>query len=188
MKCLLYYDILLVEGTPLGMRYRLHTQASGSWTTYWFEKNLQGDIVAVYNSAGTKILSYKYDAWGNFTGTTHATDSIGGAIGAVVTYVAPSVGSFISNILNSYSYAFAGGGASSIAVSGALLTTTIIGVVSFAKDRYVEHLKKGMTQNQKEHFQREIEDLKGSEGRGGNDNLSKDVLEEIANFIKELFK
>ena len=67
------------EGSPLGMRYRTHTQSSGSWTTYWFEKNLQGDIVAVYNSAGTKILSYKYDAWGNFTSTTHATDSIGGA-------------------------------------------------------------------------------------------------------------
>ena len=63
----------------MGMRYRTHTQSSGSWTTYWFEKNLQGDIVAVYNSAGTKILSYKYDAWGNFTGTTHATDSTGGA-------------------------------------------------------------------------------------------------------------
>ena len=67
------------EGSPLGMRYRLHTQASGSWTTYWFEKNMLGDIVAVYNSSGTKILSYKYDAWGNFTSTTHAADSIGGA-------------------------------------------------------------------------------------------------------------
>ena len=61
------------------MRYRKHTDAEGAWTSFWFEKNLQGDIVAVYNSAGTKILSYKYDAWGNFTGTTHATDSIGGA-------------------------------------------------------------------------------------------------------------
>ena len=67
------------EGAPLGMRYRTHTQSSGSWTTYWFEKNLQGDIVAVYNSAGTKILSYKCDAWGNFVSIPHATDSIGGA-------------------------------------------------------------------------------------------------------------
>ena len=33
--------------------------------TFWFEKNLQGDIVAVYNSAGTKLVSYAYDAWGN---------------------------------------------------------------------------------------------------------------------------
>ena len=67
------------EGSPLGMRYRTHTQSSGSWTTYWFEKNMFGDVVAIYNSSGTKILSYKYDAWGNFTSTTHAADSIGGA-------------------------------------------------------------------------------------------------------------
>ena len=33
--------------------------------TYWFEKNLQGDIVAVYNQAGTKLIAYTYDAWGN---------------------------------------------------------------------------------------------------------------------------
>ena len=60
------------------MRYRTHTQSSGSWTTYWFEKNMLGDIVAVYNSSGTKILSYKYDAWGNFVSIPHATDSVGG--------------------------------------------------------------------------------------------------------------
>ena len=52
----------------------------GSWITYWFEKNVLGDIVAVYNSSGTKILSYKYDAWGNFVSIPHATDSIGGAV------------------------------------------------------------------------------------------------------------
>lgn len=55
------------------MRYRLHTDAEGVWTTFWFEKNLQGDVVAVYNASGTKILSYKYDAWGSFTSTTHST-------------------------------------------------------------------------------------------------------------------
>ena len=67
------------EGAPIGIRYRKHTQASGTWTTYWFEKNVFGDIVAVYSSSGAKLISYKYDAWGNFTTTTHATDSIGGA-------------------------------------------------------------------------------------------------------------
>ncbi len=41
------------------------------WYTYWFEKNLQGDIVAVYNSIGVKLISYTYDAWGNFTTTYH---------------------------------------------------------------------------------------------------------------------
>ena len=102
------------EGAPIGMRYRKHTQASGSWTTYWFEKNMFGDVVAVYNSSGTKLVSYKYDAWGNFTSTTHATDSIGGAskipfkyrgyyydsdIGFYVTetrYYDPAIGRFVN--------------------------------------------------------------------------------------------
>jgi len=34
---------------------------------YFFEKNLQGDIVAIYNEAGSKIGTYTYDAWGNCT-------------------------------------------------------------------------------------------------------------------------
>ena len=37
---------------------------------FFFEKNLQGDIIAVYNSTGTKIGSYTYDAWGNHTYST----------------------------------------------------------------------------------------------------------------------
>ena len=36
------------------------------WNTYFFEKNLQGDVVAVYNESGTKLITYTYDAWGNF--------------------------------------------------------------------------------------------------------------------------
>ena len=34
---------------------------------------MQGDIVAIYNSNGTKIGTYTYDAWGNFTITSSAT-------------------------------------------------------------------------------------------------------------------
>ena len=29
------------------------------WDVYWYEKNLQGDIVAVYDNGGTKLISYK---------------------------------------------------------------------------------------------------------------------------------
>ena len=32
---------------------------------YWYDKNLQGDIVGVHNSAGTLVAQYVYDAWGN---------------------------------------------------------------------------------------------------------------------------
>ena len=53
------------DGSPIGMQYRNTSYAEGKFDTYWFEKNLQGDIVAVYNQAGTKLISYTYDAWGN---------------------------------------------------------------------------------------------------------------------------
>ena len=50
------------------MLYRTTSYAKDVWDTFWYEKNLQGDIVAVYNSSGTKLASYNYtDAWGNFT-------------------------------------------------------------------------------------------------------------------------
>ena len=47
------------------MQYRTSSMAEDVFYTFWFEKNLQGDIVAVYNSAGIKVISYSYDAWGN---------------------------------------------------------------------------------------------------------------------------
>ena len=57
------------NGLPVGMQYRNTAYAANTFDTYWFEKNLQGDIVAVYNASGTKLISYTYDAWGNFTTT-----------------------------------------------------------------------------------------------------------------------
>jgi len=44
---------------------------SNTWDVFWFEKNYHGDIVAVYSDAGTKLISYKYDAWGGFTTGYH---------------------------------------------------------------------------------------------------------------------
>ena len=67
-------------------------------------------------------------------------------------------------------------------------STVVIAILLFAKDPYIKHLSKGMSNNQKEHFQREIEDLKHGEGRGGNDNLTRDLLKEIAEWIKKTFK
>ena len=31
---------------------------------YYYFKNIQGDVIAIYDSAGTKVASYIYDAWG----------------------------------------------------------------------------------------------------------------------------
>ena len=69
-------DLMLIylydaEGVPVGMQYRTTSMAEGTAQTYWYEKNLQGDVVAVYNASGTKLISYSYDAWGNVTMSYH---------------------------------------------------------------------------------------------------------------------
>ena len=67
-----FYD---ESGTPIGMQYRTSSYGIGEFDTFYFEKNLQGDIVAVYNESGTKLVSYTYDAWGNFTTTYYNSGS-----------------------------------------------------------------------------------------------------------------
>jgi len=67
-------DYLLVflydeNGAPIGMKYRTSAYTEDVFDCFFFEKNLQGDIIAVYNSSGTPICTYKYDAWGAFTTT-----------------------------------------------------------------------------------------------------------------------
>ena len=53
------------------MSYRNAGYATGAFDTYVFEKNIFGDIVAVYDLNGNKLVSYKYDAWGNFEVAYH---------------------------------------------------------------------------------------------------------------------
>ena len=55
---LIWYDYD-ENGTPIGMK------VNGS--EYLFRRNLQGDITGIYNSAGTIISEYTYDAWGYCT-------------------------------------------------------------------------------------------------------------------------
>ena len=55
-------------GMPIGMMYRTTSYAEDQWDVFWYEKNLQGDIVAIYNESGTEVATYTYiDAWGNHT-------------------------------------------------------------------------------------------------------------------------
>lgn len=49
-----FYD---AWGAPIGMKIDADT--------YLYEKNLQGDIVGIYNATGKRVASYTYDAWGN---------------------------------------------------------------------------------------------------------------------------
>ena len=46
------------------MQYYGSSYAEDVWDVFWYEKNLQGDIVAVYNDYGTKLVTYYYDAFG----------------------------------------------------------------------------------------------------------------------------
>ena len=55
------------SGAPIGLKYRTPSYAEGEFDCYFFEKNLQGDIIAVYSGAGTRLCTLKYDAWGNST-------------------------------------------------------------------------------------------------------------------------
>ena len=54
----------------IGMQYWYDEELMG---TYWFSKNLQGDIVAMYGDDGTLYETYTYDAWGNKTTTRHSS-------------------------------------------------------------------------------------------------------------------
>ena len=49
------------EGIPMGITYQ--------GTAYYYLTNLQGDVVAILNNKGHRIISYTYDAWGNLLST-----------------------------------------------------------------------------------------------------------------------
>ena len=62
-------DYIYTEaGTPLA--FALSTN-SGDYVYYFYETNIQGDVIAIYNSSWTKLAAFYYDAWGNFTPTIH---------------------------------------------------------------------------------------------------------------------
>ena len=46
---------------------------------YFYETNLQGDIINIYDENGAKVVGFRYDAWGSFntdkTNTTVCTDT-----------------------------------------------------------------------------------------------------------------
>ena len=66
LQYLLIY-IYDVSGSPIGMAYCDSTYVSGDFDIYMFAKNIQGDILYIYNTSGTRLVTYTYDAWGNVT-------------------------------------------------------------------------------------------------------------------------
>ena len=54
------------QGSPSGILYRNQSYTENTFQLFYFEKNLQGDIVAIYSAnQGKKVAWYEYDAWGN---------------------------------------------------------------------------------------------------------------------------
>ena len=58
------------ENAIIGMEYTLN----GATSRYYFQRNLQGDVVAIYNANGVLKVKYLYDAWGNCTISNDTTD------------------------------------------------------------------------------------------------------------------
>ena len=50
------------NGVPMSVTYNN--------VTYYYVVNIQGDIIAILNAAGTPVVRYSYDAWGNPISTT----------------------------------------------------------------------------------------------------------------------
>ena len=66
------YEIVYLydDSGVVGMAYI----KNGVTSAYYFQKNLMGDVVAVYDTNGAKIASYNYDAWGNCTIASSTTN------------------------------------------------------------------------------------------------------------------
>ena len=57
-----YEIVYLYDDTGIvGMVYT----ANNTQSAYYFQRNLMGDIVAIYDTVGAKVAEYTYDAWGN---------------------------------------------------------------------------------------------------------------------------
>ena len=58
------------ESSMIGMLYT----TLGVTKFCYFQRNLQGDIVGIYDENGTLKVKYNYDAWGNCTISSETTD------------------------------------------------------------------------------------------------------------------
>ena len=54
------------NGSVIGLGYRETSYVAGDYDYFFFDKNIFGDIIAIYNESGECIGTYIYDAWGNF--------------------------------------------------------------------------------------------------------------------------
>ncbi len=53
--------------------------ANGVSSTYYFDKNIKGDVIGIIDENGTVIVKYGYDSWGNFSVLSSTNSTISGA-------------------------------------------------------------------------------------------------------------
>ena len=77
------------SNSPVG--FGIQYPSETAWTNYYFAKNLQGDVIALYlwngTSTGTLVATYKYDPWGKPIGIFDAS-------GATISQTAANVASY----------------------------------------------------------------------------------------------
>lgn len=61
------------ESGMVGFTYSLN---GATPQIYYYRRNLLGDVIAIYNTSGTKVVEYAYDAWGNCTIVYSTNDTL----------------------------------------------------------------------------------------------------------------
>ena len=71
-------EYLLFLHDETGKAYGFIEKNENNEATYYYEFNLQGDIIGIVDSTGTKVVEYTYDVWGNILSVTGTlADTIG---------------------------------------------------------------------------------------------------------------
>ena len=58
------------SGQPIGISHYTYNGTIVSENYYLLVSNIQGDIIGIYDSNGTRVATYVYDAWGRILSTT----------------------------------------------------------------------------------------------------------------------
>ena len=66
-------EFLYDESGIIGFKYIKNGVDKGA---YYYQRNLQGDVVCIYNTSGVVQVEYAYDAWGNCTVISNANSDI----------------------------------------------------------------------------------------------------------------
>ena len=58
------------SGQPIGISHYTYNGTLVSENDYLLVSNIRGDIIGIYDSTGTRVVTYVYDAWGRILSTT----------------------------------------------------------------------------------------------------------------------